>query len=107
MAAKRLDAQNRPSFDLSVSVDRTSGRIDAVYIQLREGKAVDVREFAHGDAFANYDHAGHLLGIELLAPCKVNVLNKITREIPQRDTRKQARQFIRSGVPGGMLVGVS
>lgn len=84
-----------------------SPEVQAVYIQLRAGRATDVREHADGAAFSNYDSNGDLLGIELLAPCKVELLNRLTRKLPQGPSRAQARQLIRKGVPGGMLVGAS
>jgi hypothetical protein len=85
-------------FFVGVTTDSRTGRLMAVYFQFRRGKAAKVREFADGNAFANYNEKGELLGIELLGPCKVEVVDKIAK-------RDDLKKFIRSAAPSAMLVG--
>ena len=85
-------------FKLSISTDRRTGRLIAVYFQVRRGQATKVREFAGGNALANYDDEGDLLGIELLGPCSVSAVDKIAKK------DKVVRQFVRQNAPRRMLV---
>ena len=89
-------------FAVSVSTDKDTGRTLGVYFQIREGKAARVTELQEGSAFANYDSKGHLLGIEIIAPCKFTVLERITRQEPKK---KQAdmRKFLRNSSPRAMV----
>jgi uncharacterized protein YuzE len=85
------------SFRVSVETHDQTGEVIAVYLQVRKGKTSTTKEYAGGDAFADYDKDGQLLGIELLAPCRVRVLESIAGQPP-------ARQFVRNAVPSSMLV---
>jgi uncharacterized protein YuzE len=58
------------------------GKLLAVYIRIREGQVEDTLEVDEDRAFADYDVAGQLLGVELLAPCKVEVLNNLAEKEP-------------------------
>ncbi len=89
----------KPKFSFCVSVEThdETGRVMAVYFQIRKGKTRTTKEYADGNLFADYDHRGDLLGIELLAPCKAAVLDKIAKDTSER-------QFVRDAVPQGMLV---
>jgi uncharacterized protein YuzE len=86
------------AFRVLTETDPDTGRIVAVYFQIRKGKSAKVREHADGALFADYDRRGRLLGIELLAPCTARVLAKIADE-------SSAKRFLRDSVPRGMLVG--
>lgn len=86
-------------FKVSVATEKQSGRILAVYFQVRKGKAAEVREFANGAAFANYNRKGELLGIEMLGPCKLAVLDKIAASEPEN-----TRKFFRDAVPRKMVM---
>ena len=85
-------------FRLSVETDDETGRVLAVYFQIRKGKSVSVKEFYDGVAFADFDRRNRLLGIELLAPCEVSLLERIAKQ-------PKAKRFVRDSVPAGMLVG--
>lgn len=85
------------SFRVSVETENHTGRVMAVYFQIRKGKSSVTREYADGNAFADYNRRGELLGIELLAPCEAAVLDKIAKKAPER-------RFVRGAVPQGMLV---
>ncbi len=83
----------------TIGFDRETGKVMAVYFRVRPGKAAETKEFANGNAFADYDSKGRLLGLELLGPCKVTVLDRISRGEP-----KPVKSFFRNSVPAQMLV---
>jgi len=84
-----------------ISLDKETGQVKAVYFQVRKGKTVETREFDNGNAFADYDSKGQLLGVEVLGPCKFNVLDKISRKEP-----KPVKSFLRNSIPAQMLSAV-
>lgn len=84
-------------FRVAVQTDERSGRIMSAYLQFREGKAAKVVEYADGNAFANYNRKGELLGIELLGPCRLSVLEKVAKT-------KEVRDFVRRVTPREMAV---
>jgi uncharacterized protein YuzE len=84
------------AFRVNVENDPNTGRIVAVYFQIRKGTSAKIREHADGALFADYDRRGKLLGIELLAPCTARVLDRIAGE-------SSAKRFVRQSVPRGML----
>ncbi|MBM3994553.1 MAG: DUF2283 domain-containing protein [Planctomycetes bacterium] len=63
-----------------VSVDGKTGNIRAAYLQIGTGAVYDTRELSEGSAYADYDKDGWLLGIELLGPCEVKVLDKLAKK---------------------------
>jgi uncharacterized protein YuzE len=90
---KKLD------FNIRVEVDSETGEALAVYLRVRSGKAFEVRELEEGKVFANYDRNGLLLGIELLAPCKITLFDRITVSEP-----KEVREFIKRTIPREMAI---
>jgi hypothetical protein len=89
----------RFSFAVYVEAETGTGRLLSACIQIRQGKSASVREFAKGNAFADYDKDGNFLGIELLGPCDAKTIDRIAK-------LAVAKKFIRSAVPAGMLVTV-
>jgi hypothetical protein len=85
-----------PTFlpELNVSVDEKTGHVRAAYFRVRAGEVSETREVAEGRAFADYDASGLLLGIELLAPCELEVLEDLAAAEPE-----PIRQFLRSSPP--------
>ena len=79
---------------LSVSVDETTGQIRAAYVRVREGTVFETREVIEGRAFADYTEDGWLLGVELLAPCAVQVLDELFEEEPE-----PVKRFLRGSPP--------
>jgi hypothetical protein len=79
---------------LEVSVDEQTGFIRAAYLRVRKGKVAETQEVSEGSAFADYSAKGLLLGVELLAPCKVNVLDRIAAHEPE-----PVKRFLRGGPP--------
>ncbi len=85
------------AFRISIETHDQTGEVIAAYLQIRKGRVKVTKEYADGAAFADYDKHGELLGIEMLAPCTVSVLNKIAQ-------KTQERRFVRGAVPRAMLV---
>jgi hypothetical protein len=81
-------------FRLEASVDEKTGHLVAVYLRVREGEVADTKEVQEGVAYADYDSQGSLLGVELLGPCPVAVLDGIAANEPE-----PVRQFLRGGAP--------
>src|SRR5262249_39385446 len=86
------------SFGVNIEVN-AQGSVSAAYFSIRPGKSAHVREFADGNAFADYDHDGRLLGIELLGPCQIAVLDRIARKEPA-----QVKKFVRQSMPRGLAL---
>ncbi len=85
-------------FRLEVSYNDVTGDPVAAYVRIREGKVAQTKEISDGVAFADYGDDGFLLGIELLAPCRVEVLESVSEREPE-----QVRQFLRQGVRKEMI----
>ena len=82
----------KPKFRLEVSFRETTGEPVAANLRIREGKVAETREVCEGVAFADYSADGELLGIELLAPCDVEVLDRLAEQEPE-----PVRRFLREG----------
>lgn len=90
------------NFSVSVETDDATGAILSVYLQVRKGKSREVREFADGAAIADYNRNGELLGVELLAPCSITVVDQLAANEPAR-IRQQAKRWIRQVAPRAMV----
>ena len=88
----------KPKFRLEVSYNDTTGDPVAAYLRVREGKVAETREVSEGIAFADYDADGCLLGIELLGPCPLEVLDRVSENEPE-----PVRNFLRRGVRKEMI----
>jgi Protein of unknown function (DUF2283) len=64
-------------FRLEISFNETAGGPVPAYLRVREGSVAESTEISPGVAFADYDADGFLLGVELLAPCRLEVLDRI------------------------------
>jgi hypothetical protein len=84
---------------ITTETNKATGDLVAVYFYVREGKSAEIREYADGRAFADYNRQGELLGVELLAPCEITVLDRIARREP-----KPVKRFLRSAIPLEMAV---
>lgn len=87
-------AKENIELGLSIEIDDPSGDVIAAYLRIRRGKVAATKELANGNAYADYDKNGKLLGIEMLGPCDVRVLDKATRGEPSR-----VKNFLREAVP--------
>ena len=87
------------TFNISIETDERTGEIVAVYIKIRDGKVAETKDVHDGVAYADYDRKGELLGGELLAPCQVSVLSKLTKDLT-------VRKFLKKSIPRGMALAV-
>lgn len=89
-------------FGISIEVDNATGKTICVYFRVRRGKVHETREFADGAAFADYDKSGQLLGVELLSPCKVEIVDQLSANEPVA-LRSRAKRFMRENGPPSMI----
>ncbi len=75
-------------------MDEQTGIVRAAYLRIRKGEVAETKEVSEGRAFADYDANGNLLGVELLAPCEVAVLNQISSHEPE-----PVRRFLMGSPP--------
>lgn len=87
------------SLRLETSVDERTGRMRAAYLRVREGAVARTQELKDGVAYADYDADGLLLGIELLGPCEVQVLDNLGRSEPE-----PVKQFLKGGAPRELVL---
>jgi hypothetical protein len=90
---------NKPEFRLEASFDDRTGRTVAVYLRVRTGKVKETREIKEGIVYADYDAQDALLGVELLGPCEIAVLDGIAVNEPE-----PVRDFLKTSPPCGMLL---
>jgi uncharacterized protein YuzE len=90
--------KRKHDFDVTVEVENATGEVLAVYFRVRKGKSALTKEYARGNVFVDYDSAGQLLGIEMLGPCRISILDKITSNEPE------ARRFVKRAIPRQMAV---
>lgn len=86
-------------FALDVSFSEATGEAIAAYLRVREGTVAETREASEGVAFADYGSDGRLLGIELLAPCTLAVMDRVGRNEPE-----PVQRFLRGGPPRELIV---
>jgi hypothetical protein len=89
----------KQAFHLEASVDDRTGRIAAAYLRVREGSVAQTKEVKEGVAFADYDADCLLLGIELLGPCEVEVL----QDLAEHET-EPIKRFLRCAAPRELVV---
>lgn len=89
-------------FGISVTTDDSTGDVLAVYFQIRKGKVHETREYAEGAALADYNKRGELIGIELLAPCKVSIVDQLAAN-ESAAMRRQTKRFMRKAGPRQMV----
>ena len=89
---------SKPAFQLEASVDEKTGGVVAVYLRVRTGEVAETKEITEGIAYADYDAAGLLLGIELLGPCQAEVLDRIGQSEPE-----PVKRFLRGAAPREMI----
>ena len=88
----------KTQFHVSIETEDTTGDVLAVYFQIRRGRHHHVKEFAMGAAVADYDKHGYLLGVELIAPCKVKIVDQLAVSEPLA-MRSRVKEFMRRSGP--------
>ena len=89
-------------FSLSVTTDEKTGDVLSVYFFIRKGSVHETQEYANGAAFADYNKQGELLGIELLAPCSVSIVDQLAANEPVT-VRRQTKRFMKNSGPRQMI----
>ena len=85
------------SFGLGVDADSRTGDTLAVYCKVRNGRSAQTKEFADGSVSVDYNVDGDLFGIEMLGPCSIEILERMTvkdAETHQSVTSKVPREVI-------------
>lgn len=90
------------SFQVFVETDDTTGALLSAYFQIRKGKVHLTQEYADGAAFADYNSDGELLGIEMLATCKVSIVDKVAANEPP-EVRARTKEFLRKSGPRQLI----
>ena len=85
-------------FKVTVETEDETGDVLAVYFQVRKGRHDHTKQFADGAAIADYDKHGYLLGVELLAPCAVRVVDELAKDEP-RLVRSEVKRFMKRSGP--------
>jgi uncharacterized protein YuzE len=96
---REVTKMTKPRFKVSVSTDEDTGKLLAVYIRIREGQAEETTEVEEDRAYADFDSEGQLLGVELLAPCRVQILDSIAQK-----ESAEVRAFLHSSPPRSMVL---
>jgi uncharacterized protein YuzE len=81
----------KPRFRLEVSFSEAAEPV-ASYLRVREGSVAQTKELIDGVAFADYAADGSLLGVELLAECRPEELDRLCAAEPE-----PVRRFLRQG----------
>lgn len=90
------------AFAVMLTHNNDTGDLKAVYFRLRRGAPHETREFANGFAFADYSHEGYLLGIELLGPCSVTIVDRIAANESPAD-RRRMKAFVKDSGPRSIV----
>lgn len=85
-------------FQVSFEVNNETGEVLAAHFKIRKGFSAETREFASGAVFADYNKEGLLLGVEMLAPCRASILDKIASPEPQ------VKKFLKGSLPPKLVL---
>jgi uncharacterized protein YuzE len=85
-------------FGISITIDESTGEVMSAYFQIRKGKSHVTVEYADGAALADYNRNGELIGVELLAPWKVSIMNQIAAN-ESVELLTQAKEFMKNAGP--------
>jgi hypothetical protein len=80
-----------PAFAFSFEVDREDGEILSAYITVRNRKVKRTIEVVPDKANVDLGWHNEVVGIELLGPCSVNVIEKIAKDYKDQPLRKIAK----------------
>src|SRR5262245_3066754 len=89
-----VPAGSATTFTLSASIDEGTGRLLAAYFRIRTGQVTYTEDVVEGKAFADYDEQGRLLGVELIAACPAEALDRLVEHEPPG-----VRAFLRNAMP--------
>jgi hypothetical protein len=84
------------NFGVTFETNIETGKLLAVYFRIRNGKVAETREYADGNAFADFGEGGELLGVELIGPCNLRILQRLAPKDPK------VKAFFRNKLPKEM-----
>ena len=84
---------------MSISA-RNDGTVEAVYILVRDNKAVRTKEIVEDVLLADYDSRGQLVGIEILGPVKLLEITPLVEE----PRRRPFRRFVKERAPDELVL---
>lgn len=87
-------------FEISASGDEL-GEVESAYIYLSHNPVARSRTHKADVLSADYDAAGALVGIEILAPVKIADLVKLA----EPDLREALERFVRGAGPPALILG--
>lgn len=94
-----MTTRRQTIFEINLTGDPSDGRLRAAYIHVRKTKATRTKEVVKDTVLADYDYRGRLVGIEILGPCKIQVLLKLV----SAEHRSAFRRFARESIPPSLL----
>lgn len=94
-----MKVQRPIGLQLSISA-RNDGTLEAVYICVGDGKVARTEEIIEDILLADYNRRGDLVGIEILAPVKIQ---RITSLVDQ-PRRRTLRRFIKERAPEELVL---
>lgn len=92
---------SKPVFRLEASFDDNTGEAVAVYLRVREGTVARTVELKEGIVYADYGADDTFLGLELLGPCELELLEHVAKSEPEA-----VRRFLRGGAPRELVPGI-
>lgn len=63
--------------EIRFEIDPDDGEVLAAYVHLVDGKAFRTVEIAEGECYVDEDENGRLLGVELLCPVALHLLEEV------------------------------
>ncbi len=74
---------------IAIRVEKDEDQILAVYATIREGQVARTVEIVEGACYADEDANGNLLGVEMLAPGKLNIyVPAVAEHYPDEEVEK-------------------
>ena len=89
-------------FGTSITTDELTGRVLAAYFHIRKGHAHETREFGNGAVLADYNNRGELIGLEIIAPCRVTIVDQLAANEPA-DIIKKTKKLLRENCPRPLI----
>jgi hypothetical protein len=91
---------NRVGYEVSIS-GRNDGTIEAVYVRLSDHKVARSREVIEGQLVADYDRRGEIVGLEILAPVRIQSLTRLVSQ----PARRPFKRFVEDSIPRDFVAG--
>ncbi|MCH7592250.1 MAG: DUF2283 domain-containing protein [Planctomycetes bacterium] len=86
-------------FEMSISA-RNDGTVEAVYILVRGNKVARTKEIIEDILLADYDSRGQLVGIEILAPVRIQRITPLV----EQPRRRPFSKFVRERAPADLVL---